>query len=410
MNHLIYPIILLILTSCDKEKSDDYFINLNKYELQIAGTCIEMEIQISSNCQWTVSDIPKWCIVNITNGSLDAKLQIKIESNNSNITREASIRISNNEIIKYLHIRQDKSSIINDIKWFTFPINTFSNVDYTYDNNEREIIYTFKGSKIFINPSIKSKIFPGNLVNKLLDNISTIDDYLDYSYNPITIGCFADGKAYTKTINKPSLNELNLFADNIIKKQENQILSFNYENTPIKFSSYKQLYLLGQGNLGVDLVKLLGYSYTENKMKKCTGLIYSYCNTLFNITMDIPTKLVNEDITDSNMVYINNLNYGRTGYLIVESNHNYNSLTSIIKKAMKREKINDDEMNIIKQSSIVLLSFNRNGEIIKKEGNAELINEFIDSINKNSIIPLSFNANNYYDHHVESLEYKIILP
>lgn len=171
------------------------------------------------------------------------------------------------------------------------------------------------------------------------------------------------------------------------------------------------MYLLGKGNLGVDLDRLIfGYSYTEKEMVRQTGLIYSYCNTLFNIIMDIPEKLVNENIIDRNLAYVSNLNYGRIGLLIIESDYNYNLLSRTIKKVMKEERLSNEETIIIEQSSIYYLYFNNSGDIIKREGKIEAIRDYINSINESDIIPLSFSINNCIDNHVEEVEYKVLLP
>ena len=40
--------------------------------------------------------------------------------------------------------------------------------------------------------------------------------------------------------------------------------------------------------------------YFEEEMEKATGLIYNYAIKLFNITMDIPERLVNETVNNAN--------------------------------------------------------------------------------------------------------------
>lgn len=411
MDRLVYLVILFLFTSCAKEGTEESYINLSEYEIYTSETGAEMKIEVLSNCEWSITDIPQWCIIDITNGEFNAKLTLRIIPNSANSTRKAYVKIFGNGVTEYLYIEQDRSTKGYDIKWFSFPVNIFTTVNYTHMGDETGRIYVLKGTKIFANASIKSKLYLGNIINKISDNLLNIEDYPEYTYNPITIGSFVDGKAYIKTIYRPSLSELDILANEIIRIKQNQILNFSFDDTPISYSSHRQLYLLGKGNLGVDLDRLIfGYSYTEKEMVRQTGLIYSYCNTLFNIIMDIPEKLVNENIIDRNLAYVSNLNYGRIGLLIIESDYNYNLLSRTIKKVMKEERLSNEETIIIEQSSIYYLYFNNSGDIIKREGEIEAIRDYINSINESDIIPLSFSINNCIDNHVEEVEYKVLLP
>ncbi len=411
MNKLLCFIILLLFGSCAKENTEEPYIILSEYEVRTSADGVEVKIQISSNCQWYISNVPQWCVVNINSGEFNTALQLKIASNNTNSKRESFIKIASNEVTKYLLIEQDRLFQNENLKWFTFSVNTFTAVNYIIVDDEAKRIYTIKGTKNFIASSAKSKIYLGNIINKISENLLSFIDYPEYTYNPVTIGSFVDGKAYIKTVNKPSLSELDILANEIIQNKQNQILNFNFDDTPISYNSHKQLYLLGEGNLGVDLGRVIsGYSYNDKEMVRQTGLVYSYCNTLFNITMDIPDKLVDEVITDHNLAYISNLNYGRIGFLIVESDSDYNLLIRTVKKVMKEKELNKEESLIIEQSSIYYLSLNSNGDIIKKEGKVEIIRDYIASINESDIVPLSFSISNCMDNHIEEIEYKVSLP
>ena len=77
-------------------------------------------------------------------------------------------------------------------------------------------------------------------------------------------------------------------------------------------------------NLGVKLDEIMSdVSFKEKEMTRKYGLIYSFKRTFFTLDIDIPKKLIKEELKDADKAkgasYVSSVGYGRVGLLIVES-------------------------------------------------------------------------------------------
>lgn len=406
------------LYACDgnsTSKQNDEYIHLNQDKVEVDALGGKAYINILSNCQWFISDIPNWCTIHKTEGENSLSVEIKILANNTDDPRESKIKISNGIITSFLSIIQNSSKKGDSIVWHTFPFNQIKNVSYTTGKDGKQRLYSIECTEMFINHSIKDKIFHGNLVNNQLSSYADLIDYPQYTYDPITIGAFVNRKVYVDTI-YPSLSKVEKMANEIIESLPHQNSQFYYCSAPISYTSHRELNLLGIGNIGVELDKLIsGYSYSEKEMSKKTGLIYSYSSVLFDIIMDIPKKNIEEEITDeqtlSSLSYINSVSYGRTSFLIVETNMEENKVKDLIQKAIERKTLNANENSIIDGLDIYYLHFDTNKKLIKEFGNSNnIINEYINSMKNADIIPLTFSVSTYPIHSIGSIIFNVNLP
>ncbi len=398
---------LLSFSSCNNNEKRSY-LELSESVLLAESVGIEREFSISSNCDYTISDIPSWCEIQKRNSNKESSLHIKVFPNNKYIKREAKIKIESDESIQYLSITQKGLKREDSLSWYSFSPNSFISMTFT-ENNNAERIYTLRAQTFFINPYIKDKVFLGNIISRDQELTNSLIDYENYSYNPVTIGALVNGKSYVKTISKPSKEEMYALTESIINELPIQNYSFNYDSSPLIYHSHRQLNLLGRGNLGLEIDKLItGYSYMDKEMSKSIGLIYSYNQILFNVTMDYPRIPTKEEIKDD-VVYIDNINYGKTAFLIIETDYDYNIANNVIKRVMKKQTLNIEEQEVLADMNAFYLSFSINNRPNIEQGKENVIRRYIDAITTNPIIPISFSISNYPNISKGDITYQLIL-
>ena len=396
---------LLLLFACKEEEHLKPFITVDKEHLAVDALGREDTVRIASNIQWTASDIPDWCTIQEERNPENSLIRIKTTPNKTKNTREARIKISGELVEKHIIIVQAYRKKDKQIIWQHLPTCWFNDVNYTQGKDGVERFYTFSGEDIFINQAIRDKIYPGNLIKNKMERPTELTEYPQYTYNPIQLA-FLAGIHISVKETVPSIKALNEFVDEMIKtKPLKQNMGFYYSNTPVKYTTYRQLHLLGMGNLGVELDKLIsGSSYRQKEMPENeTGYIFSYSVKLFNIFMELPTDglLIKEKITDKNILnslcYIDNISYGRTAYLIIETDEEEETVRTIVGKVQRKEALNKQEQSVVDGAKLYYLHYNSRKELRAEKGGAEIITRYTESINKGAIIPLTFSVVNY-DH------------
>lgn len=409
---------LLFLGSCDNDEPmeiKDPFLTLKDNGIIINSEGGERIIKFAVNTNWSVSEIPEWCIVDKTSGKgreADS-ISIIIEPNETYQDREASIRISADSIIQYLSITQRKILKTDSEDLLLFPVNWFDSVKYTVNGDKG--IYSLKARSIFINRTMRDKIYLGNLIDSKLSSFPDVTEFNNFTFNPITASSMTGGSLFTDTF-IPSKKETESLAAEVRSAMSEQSESF-YTGSPMVFTSYKQLYFSMRTNLGIDLSLLMLDENLQPKkeMKKGLGLIYTFCQKMFSITMDYPEQLIKEDlddkfIADNNLSYISNITYGRTRFLIVESAYSENKTRLVVQKVMDGEQLNEEETGILDALDVHCLDFWANGnESLSGGNNLHIIKEYTKIDRASSIMPLSFSISSYPDHSVENIEYRLIL-
>lgn len=413
MKHWGLFFLLLLSVACHNDNPElVYYITPEITEISANSSGIQKRISVTSNCNWNISDIPEWCSAQKTIEGNNEFVKINVLSNDTYDPRNAFIILSCGKISSPIHVFQDSKNDSELIQWYTFPVNFFTDVNYKIlaDNNTRK--YQIQGEEVFITPSWRNQVFIGNMINHHVDNIEINDYYNDYSFNPITI---SSKNGSSKELPAPSLEGMYDFAQELIADLPNQNLQFQF-SSPVQYSSYRQLHLLGLGNIGINLDEVVsGKSYLEQEMSKQTGMIYSYSQKMFDITMDYPQKLINEKIESeelSDLLYINNVTYGKTAFLLVESNNAFISVKSIIGKIAKGMNLNDEELQIANDLDIWYIYFDSNG-VQTLKGNYELVNNYINDCTNsfsNGIIPLCFTINKFEDNSIGSIDIGFELP
>lgn len=409
----ILAILLLSMISCEKNNEETY-INLSESEILAPSEGLNKSIHISTNSKLDISEMPDWCQL-LVSGNSDSSnisgeltLHVIVRRNLTYQPREGQIRLKIESKIQDIIVKQEAVSKDTTFNWVTFHVNNFQTVTFDKINNNQRI-YLFPSEEHFVNPSFVNNVFPGNIVAEKQTSVTELFDYQHYHYNPVTIGAFVRSKAYIETLDKPSKIGLDKLTDSIIRSNPSQSESFYYSSSPALYYSHRQLHLWGMGNLGLELDKLIaGESYSTKEMAKAVGLIYSYNQKLFSIILDNPEKLTQEELGDPGLCFINQISYGKTAFLIVESDYDAAIVNAIVKKKLNGEPLDLSQAPIASQLKVYYLYFTRQGAQLVS-GNENVISEYVSGMSKNEILPLSFTVNKCADFSRGILKYEFTL-
>lgn len=402
---------LLVFTACkDIAQEEDYTISLSEDKIIADYAGITNTITVySKDGNWKIlpASIPEWTTVEKVNGS-DSNVEIAISPNNTFKNREATIKFISENNTCFLYISQEGIQNKSSLDWYTFPVNSFLDVKYDSENSNSSRNYRISANDVYVSSSIKDRIYHGGFIQKKVNGVSEAKGMMHYSYNPISISAFVNGKFYSRESIIPSPENTKELYDEIRANIPKQNGTFFYQTSPIQYNSYKHLHLLGIGNLGLKLDEIVaGKSYLENELENRTGLIYSYCNVLFNITMDLPSNLVKETIGDDDkkeLYYINNIKYGRMAFLFLETDYDYNTSSIVISKVMKNLQLSDNEEKVKNSINASYIYFNEDHSVNIIRG-FDVIRMFVTEVNDQPIIPLSFSINTYDRNSVGNFEF-----
>jgi hypothetical protein len=176
--------------------------------------------------------------------------------------------------------------------------------------------------------------------------------------------------------------------------------------------------LLGVGNVGIKLDEVIsGQSYRNKEMTRKTGLLYSFCITSFSIDMDLPEKLVKEevkqeDLADGGFSYISSVSYGKTGFLLIESDINSEKLRITVNKVLANGVLTTEDNAILDGIDAYYIYYDKGYTLKKIAGKAEVISRYVSSISPNDgyIQPLTFSVNNYPDNSQKTISFSLNLP
>jgi hypothetical protein len=362
--------------------------------------------------QFNLDKQPEWLILEVDQSQ--KTIEISVKPNYSRQPREVLLKVFDENSESYLHISQSGEAEETEPFIFKhFPVSEYISCETSGEG--ANTLYHFKAKKFFINQNIKDEIYLGNVLNYKFSDFPNIQTFGDYIFNDVTViaDIIIDGKTFVeewKTPSKPQLDEL---AQRIIKDVPKENKTYNV-GEPILFRSYDYFHFLSMANLGFGIDEVIRENISPDKsMDKDIGLIYSYSQSLFSILID-PSFLQPREETDfilqNNLSYINNITYGKTAFLIVESDGNEQSVDSIIKKVMLNESLSNEEKIILNSMDICYLYFSPDGTL-QKDNSADNMNKITKfyQIEKENIIPLRFSVLDYTTDVGKSIEYTFSL-
>lgn len=341
-------------------------------------------------------------------------IEVSVKPNYSRHSRKTQVKVFDDNSVCYLHISQSGENEEKEPLVFKhFPVSEYISCETSVE--ETNTLYHFKTKKFFINQNIRDEIYLGNILNYKFSDFPKLQTFEDYIFNDVTViaDIIIDGKMYVEEWKTPSKSQLDELAQIIIKDAPKESKTY-YVGEPILFRSYKYLHFLSMANLGFCIDEVMQENlYPDKNMDKDIGLIYSYSQSLFSILID-PSFLQPREETDfilqNNLSYINNITYGKTAFLIIESDGSKQLVDSIIKKVKLKENLSVEEKLFINSMDICYLYFSSDGTLQKdkSEDNISKIVNFY-QVENNNIIPLNYSVLDYITNGSKYIKYAFSL-
>ena len=393
-------------------KDEGQVLTLSEKILNVEITSNTKNVKVITADDWKLESLPSWVHSNIMSGTASTEIRLTFDENIEPIGRRTELTFTSGNTTVTLPVTQ--YGLAEILRMPTLPIFGYEQVQIT----DNQTVFNMRMNSMFVNPSIKSKVYLGNLVCPIWEAVTTIPTFGGYTYNPITVSTSAVIKGDISKTCVPSLFNQNAFADYVIEKKPQQGESFKADNGTTEFYSHKQLYTIGMINMGIKLDELIsGSSYKNADMPKKYGLIFSFKSTSFSLAMDYPEKLIKEDLEAADeaksVSYISQVSYGRLGLLVVESDTYFQKVRAAINKVIANKSLTSEESNFIATADISYVYFNNNKEPQMVKGNMEAIKAYKKSMSgviTENIYPLDFTIANYSTHALSSISLTTKVP
>lgn len=411
MNKLLSCVIFLFLmlyaTACgtDNELPEVPTLQLNHSELSFDPSGGQKTIELQANGDWVASDLPDWIELDKKSGSASQVLTLTILANEKTKQREANVCFQQDQLSASIKVSQAAKEKV--ITWSSLGFTFFEQADFALADNQLSRQYQFATNSLLVTQGMNEQAFLGNLLNRKLDTNTKLPVYDQYTFVPITVSPVSLVNVHSETF-IPSFQVQQEYAAKILAAKPTQQMSFKSDLKGVDFDSYRELRLIGEGNLGVKLDELLsGKPYTEQEMTKSDGFIFSYDQTKFAITLDLQEKMVEEalkeaDFPAQSLSYISLVSYGRVGLLIVETDNDLDDVKTIVRKKLQNTSTDftEQELSILNEINVYHVYLDQSQSFVAKKGKAEIIAEYLARLTDNTseVYPYKIIVSDYFSH------------
>ena len=348
---------------------------------------------------------PNWVTVTPSSGDESAEITISIAENRNPEGRQSIIVFRGESEDKALDIRQ--SGLFDIAIMPGLPIFHFKRMEYSSELS-RCLVWA---NSLFINPSVRNEIYLGNLVCPTTQSNTNIPGFTGYTYNPITISTSAAVSEVVKTY-LPSRSDQDDFARQIAEQMPDRKGSFIEDKGAFEFYTHKQLQVIGMINLGVKLDELVsGFPYTEKEMARKYGLIYSFKRTFFSLDINIPEKLIQEELKEADLEkgvsYVSSITYGRVGLLIVESDTDSREVKAAVNRLIENKSLSQEESELLSAVDVYYVYFDKDKNVQVEKGGMEVVKAYKEAtlLGVDGIYPVEFWLADYMDNSPETLSF-----
>lgn len=225
-------------------------------------------------------------------------------------------------------IRDGKEIDLTDSQYLTRGIN-----QEFYEMTAVQTSYIFLGSPISAESINKGKYEPVGFFNDLKKTIGIAFSLPVKSMEiPPKISAFRNAV-------------IDAIGDKDFSGAQSQLFSYKMK----EFSYYKEVKLAFGANVSIGQLFGINTEITSDKIKSNTALFVDFSQIYFNVVMDIPDDgniYANEEVRQKylykNPVYINTVNFGRKGVLLVESSESYSTLSVAIRVAFNAKVVSGE--------------------------------------------------------------------
>lgn len=236
---------------------------------------------------------------------------------------------------------------------------TRGNVQTFYEISTIQPNYIYLGSVLTAESINKGVYAPVGFPNDLKKNIT-----ISFSL-PIKSKEVAPKKsAFTNAI-------IDAIGDRDFSGKQSQVFSYKMK----EFSFYREVKLAFAANVNIGQIFSINTEVNSNKIHRQSALFVDFSQIYFNVAMDIPDdgNIFSDENTrqkylEKNPVYVNSVNYGRKGIILVESNETYSVLSVAIRAAFNAKivsgslSIDAKTEEILKQAEISICIIGGDGQ------------------------------------------------
>ncbi len=272
---LLISIFCLTLYSCDDSEKDSLGVSKSSFS-NISSDGATLEVDITSNSEWTVSKTAKWCNVTPQNGSGNQKLILEVEPNLEETTRSVTITItpSTGGISKAIKLTQDGITSSFNPETYHYKLPVIFHVLYQDKNNNEQYV---KAGRL---PEILKR------VNELYRNAGTNSANMNLEF------VLATEDPQGKTLGEPGVERIEWKTAAIDTKE----FMFSNEGT------YN--YLIWEPN---DYINIMVYRFTDDDVMGVSHFPYTPTNYPLAGTENVSFHVTGANLQYAYCVSINNL-------------------------------------------------------------------------------------------------------
>lgn len=394
--------------ACGENGIDDARgIKLDRDEIEFKSTGGEQIVTLESQTQWSVGQLPDWISVDVEN---PFRAVVRAGKNTKTEDRSAQIEFKNGADRAVLQIKQAAES--HEFSW----IKLTNGVEYV-SNSFAGDNHTFAAELMFISPTTLDKIHVG----KVIDRNPCPDQNRPWleGFHRLPVAAWTDAAGVLSTNFVPSIEAQAEYAQKIIASKPTQSTYFFVNKAAKRYTSRRELYLAGMSNFGVELDKAVsGKSYREQEMTCKNGLIFSFTDSRFQIGIDVPAQLIEEELKlenypDFKLSYIHTVTYGRWGLLIVETDRELTAVQAAVNAVFNGHTPTAEQAEILGEIKAYHIHGHKGRLQTEQDGSGkEIITSYLDQLlyDTNDIYPLRYEACDYFDHGVTEVKFIVAVP
>ncbi|KIO76975.1 hypothetical protein TH53_11945 [Pedobacter lusitanus] len=129
---------------------------------------------------------------------------------------------------------------------------------------------------------------------------------------------------------------LDAIGDKNFSGRQSQVFTYKMK----QINAYKEAKLAFGANVNIASVFSISASVASGKIQRTSALVADFSQIYFNVSMDIPDdgnifkdEPTRQSFLAKDPVYVNTVNYGRKGIILVESSENYSELSVAVRAA-----------------------------------------------------------------------------
>lgn len=295
----------------------------------------------------------------------------------------------------------------------------------------------YETDEVVVTPDNESYVYPGSILKSASVATGNFAPLKGYTKLPIDImASFPSDKAIG-VINSPSLSQTRVFLRDALMDpyfSGLQLLDFAYSSS--SFSSYEESKLAFGYNMNEKkMFSSVNESFnaTNSKSTYQTGLIMTYLVKNFTLTMSDPVAgqlidpaSISPDVLEGvSPVYIDQVTYGRFGFLLIETNNNSTLAKATYEKVIKRifnkstETFSSEEQTLFNSSKLTVYLLGSQGGAVTQlvnnpgsyEGLSGFISQSLGSFTANDPgVPIQFTMKYLKDNSLFKTTFKVNFP